>query len=88
MALDVTDFSADDKVKLRHFFEAAMRVYQETDDLKAGLKDSSTTLAEIWGIKPALLMKAARTAYKSSLEADKDQMDTVENLLEVAGRSS
>ena len=86
MAIDTQTLSAADRVKLRDFMDSAMRVFQETDDLKAGLKDTAKAIAEEFGWKPAVLTKAARTAYKSSLEADKEAFETMEEILEVTGR--
>jgi hypothetical protein len=86
MAIDTETLSANDRVKLNQFMDAAMRIFQETDDLKAGLKDSAKTIAEEFGWKPAILMKAARTAYKASIEEDKIAFDTMEEILEVTGR--
>jgi hypothetical protein len=86
MAIDTETLSANDRVKLNQFMDAAMRIFQETDDLKAGLKDSAKAIAEEFGWKPATLMKAARVAYKASIEEEKIAFDTVEEILEVCGR--
>lgn len=86
MAIDSETLSANDRVKLKSFMDSAMAVFQETDDLKAGLRDTAKAIAEEFGWKPGTLMKAARTAYKASIEADKEQFDIVEEILEITGR--
>jgi len=86
MALDTQTLSANDRVRLRDFMDGAMRVFQETDDLKAGLKDTAKTIAEEFGWKPSVLMKAARVAYKASIEEEKNAFDMIEEILEVTGR--
>lgn len=86
MAIDTETLSANDRIKLNQFMDAAMKIFQETDDLKAGLKDSAKAIAEEFGWKPATLMKAARVAYKASADEEKETFDTVEEILEVTGR--
>lgn len=66
--------------------DASMKIFQEMDDLKAGLKDTAKSLAEEFDVKPALLMKAARTAYKSNLNEQKEELDSVDMLLMATGR--
>ena len=79
--------SDTEKQKIKRFIDESSRVFQEVEDLKGGLTDLGKTLAEELGIKPALLMKAARAAYKQSLEDDKENFETVEELLIAAGRA-
>lgn len=86
MAIDTETLTSTDRIKLKDFMDSAMRVFQETDDLKAGLKDTAKAIAEEFGWKPGTLMKAARVAYKASIEEEKIQFDTVEEILEVTGR--
>jgi hypothetical protein len=86
MAIDTETLSANDRVKLNQFMDGAMRVFQETDDLKLGLKDTAKTIADEFGWKPGVLLKAARVAYKSSIEEDKIAFDTMEEILVVTGR--
>ena len=86
MALDTETLSSNDRVRLRDFMDGAMRVFQETDDLKAGLKDTAKAIAEEFGWKAGVLMKAARVAYKASIEEEKNAFDTIEEILEVTGR--
>jgi len=86
MAIDSETLSSNDRIKLKQFMDSAMSVFQETDDLKAGLKDTAKAIAEEFGWKPATLMKAARVAYKASIEEEKQAFDIVEEILELTGR--
>ena len=86
MSIDTQTLSANDRIKLNQFMDSAMRVFQETDDLKVGLKDTAKTLAEEFGWKPAQLMKAARVAYKASREDEKEAFNIVDEILEITGR--
>jgi len=88
MAIDNETLSTNDRIRLNQFMDSALRVFQETDDLKDGLKDTAKVLAEEFGWKPALLMKAARIAYKVSREAEKEAHNVVDEILEVTGRGN
>lgn len=88
MAIDTETLSANDRIRLGQFMESAMKVFQETDDLKAGLKDTAKTLAEEFGWKPAELLKAARIKYKASLTAEKESFSRVEEIIEITGGSN
>lgn len=78
----------DNKKKLEAFIAAGLRMSQDIVDLRDGLKDQAKALADDLGLdKPALLLKAVRTAFKSSLEADKAVQDTVEDILTITGHA-
>lgn len=77
--------SPDDKRKLDSFMEAAKRQLQDTDDIKDSLRDMAKNLAEELGVKAKHLMAAARTAYKNDLGQKKEDMSTVEDILNVTG---
>lgn len=77
--------SPDDKRKLDSFMDAAKRQLQEIDDIKGSLRDTAKGLAEEFGVKPKHLMSAARTALKNDLETKREDMSTVEDILNVTG---
>lgn len=84
MAFD--QLSSNDKVRLNQFMDQGMKVMQEITDLRDGLKDTAKSLAEEFDVKPALLMKALRSAWKASIDDEKAEIDQVENILEATGR--
>lgn len=86
MAIDTETLTSTDRIKLKSFMDTAIAAFQEIDDRKDSLKDAAKAIAEEFGWKPGTLMKAARVAYKVSIEAEKEQFDTVEEILEVTGR--
>lgn len=67
--------------------DSAVGVLSDMQTMKDGLKDTCASLAEELDVKPALLMKAARVAYKASLGEEKDKMSAIEDLLTAAGRA-
>jgi uncharacterized membrane protein len=83
MALD--SLSPDDKRKFNSWMEAALKELQEIDDRKNALRDSAKAVAEEFGIKAKELMASARTAFKNDLEAKKEAMDIVCDILIMTG---
>jgi hypothetical protein len=75
----------EDRKKFEGFMTAGLRVMQEIDDLKGGLKDTTKALAEEYGILPRKLTTALRTAYKNTLADKKEEMDVVEEILNLTG---
>ena len=76
-----------EKKKIKQFIDEALATFQEIDDRKGALKDLGKVIAEELGVKPGILMKAARTAFKQSLEDEKESYETVEDLLVAVGRA-
>jgi DNA-binding SARP family transcriptional activator len=85
MSLD--QLSNTDSQKLKDFMTQGLSVLQDIADLRDGLKDTAKNLAEELGVKPAVLNKALTTAFKSSLEDQKEVMDQVESVLISTGRA-
>jgi len=60
---------------------------QEVEDLNAGLSDTVKAIAESMDIKPTVLKKAIRIAFKSKLgEVNQDHEETV-HILETVGKT-
>lgn len=84
MALEA--LSSEDKAKLKHVIEEGLKVTQEIEDLRGGLKDTVKAVADELNIKPAVLNKAIRAAFKSSIDEEKETIDEVEEVLHHVGR--
>jgi len=84
MSLDT--LSSEEKTKLKNVIDQGMKVLQEIEDLNGGLKDTVKAVADELSIKPALLSRALKAAYKASIATDKEDFDTVEEILVVTGR--
>lgn len=87
MSLINGTISDTEKKKIKSFIDEALNTFTEIEDRKGALNDLGKVLAEELGIKPALLMKAARAAHKQALEDDKEAVETIEELLVAAGRA-
>lgn len=79
--------SPDDRKKLETYIDTAKHQFQEIDDIRESLKDLTKHLAEELAIKPKVLMQAAKIAYKNNLADHKEQMDSVEDVLEITGNT-
>jgi hypothetical protein len=73
--------SSDDQNKFDSFAEKAKHYFQEMEDIRGSLKDLSKALADELGVKPKLVMMAARTAYKDDLLAKQEDMEAMTELL-------
>jgi len=83
MALTINQ---EEKAKLTRLFDEATQVLQESDDLRAGLRDTVKHIAEELDIKPTVLNKAIKIAYKNSLSEERDAFDDMEMILETIKR--
>ena len=81
-------FNQAEKAKLIKLFDEATQVLQESDDLRAGLRDTVKHIAEELDIKPAVLNKAIKIAYKNSLSEERDAFDNIEMILDTIKRGS
>lgn len=84
--MSIEALSSHDVTKVKNVIDQGIKILQEIDDLRGGLKDTVKAIAEELDIKPALLNKAIKAAYKSNIEETKEIISDVEELLEVTGR--
>lgn len=83
----MTTFSSADVDKLKRIIQEGIHVTQEVDTLKEGLRDTVKAVAEELNIKPAVLNKAIRIAYKQEMGKAREEFDELETILESVGRS-
>ena len=79
-------FSSEEKAKLTQLINEGLTVLQEVDDLSDGLNDTVKAIAEEMQIKPAVLKKAVRTAYKADFDKHSDDYSQLENILATVGK--
>lgn len=77
--------SAGDKLKLEEFMRKGVAQLQEMEDIRGSLNDLAKHVAEETGRKPKDLMIAVRTAFKNDLDAKKEAMDAVAEILHLTG---
>ena len=78
----------EEKLKLTHLIDEGMKVLQDIQDLREGLKDTVGAIADEMDIKPALINKAIRAAHKRNLGEQKSNLSDVEDLLAVIGKKA
>tara|TARA_A100001015_G_C14791348_1_gene633191 strand:- start:240 stop:497 length:258 start_codon:yes stop_codon:yes gene_type:complete len=79
-------FSSEEKAKLTQLINEGITVMQEVDDLQEGLSDTVKAIAEEMQIKPTVLKKAMRTAYKADFDRHSDEYSELENILSTVGK--
>lgn len=79
-------FSSEEKAKLTQLINEGMTVMQEVEDLQEGLSDTVKAIAEEMQIKPTVLKKAMRTAYKADFDKHSDEYSELENILSTVGK--
>lgn len=85
MAFNKT-FNQEEVARLKKLVNEGMQVHFEMDALKEGLRDTVKAIAEEMDIKPSVLNKAIRIAYKVEFAKAKDDFDELETILATVGR--
>lgn len=80
-------FNAEEKAKLKHLMSEGMSVLSEIETLTGGLNDTIKAIAEEMDIKPTVLKKAVKTAYKSEFHKATEDYELLENILTSVGRT-
>ena len=79
-------FSSEEKAKLTQLVNEGITVMQEVDDLNEGLNDTVKAIAEELQIKPTVLKKAMKTAYKADFDKHSQDYSVLENILSTVGK--
>ena len=78
-------FSGDEKIKIKKLFPEGIQVMSEVNALSEGLNETVKAIAEELDMKPSILKKALRIAFKNEFAKEQDAFTEVEEVLEVAG---
>lgn len=81
----IRHYSQDDIVRLKELMREGCTVYREVEDLQGGLNDTIKSIAEEMNIRPAVLKKAVRTAYKNNLSEERSRFEELEDILQTLG---
>lgn len=85
--MDTKTFNGDQKIKLTQIINEGMQVMHEIDTLQGGLNDTIKAIAEELEVKPAILKKAIKLAHKAEFGKEKQDHETLENILETVGKT-
>jgi transposase-like protein len=80
-------FNNEAKIKLTQLINEGMAVMQEVETLNEGLSDTVKAIAEELEIKPSILKKAIRTAYKARLGETNKENEELNTILETVGKT-
>ena len=80
-------FNGDAKIKLTQLVNEGMATMHEIETLNEGLSDTIKAVAEELEIKPSLLKKAVRTAYKAKLGETNKENEELNTILETVGKT-
>lgn len=79
-------FTAEEKAKLDMLFRDGVTVLREVDDLSVGLAETIKAIGEELQVKPGVLKKALKTAYKDDFQHHSDDHEMLETLLATVGK--
>lgn len=80
-------FTNEAKIKLTQLINEGMAVMQEVETLNEGLTDTVKAIAEELEVKPSILKKAIRVAYKSRLGETNKENEELNTILETVGKT-
>ena len=81
-------FNPSEIAKLKQLMNEGIQVTGEVEALREGLKDTVKAIAEEMDMKPAVLNKAIRIAYKNEFAQVQDSFSAVEEVLQAVGRDT
>ena len=80
-------FNGEQKIKLTQIITEGMQVMHEIDTLQGGLNDTIKAVAEELEVKPSILKKAIRVAYKARLGETNKENEELNTILETVGKT-
>jgi phage host-nuclease inhibitor protein Gam len=81
------NFSSEQKAKLTQLINEGMQVMMEVETLNGGLNDTVKAIAEELEIKPAVLKKAIKVAYKAEFGKAQQDHELLETILTTVGKT-
>ena len=80
-------FNGDAKIKLTQLVNEGMATMHEIETLNEGLSDTIKAVAEELEIKPSILKRAVKTAYKARLGETNKENEELNTILETVGKT-
>lgn len=88
--MSLTTLTAEETTQIKQTVAAGEQVLSEIDELKESMKEYVKNLAEELDVKPAVINKAIRLAYKqrkeNAIQVAQEELSEVEILLHAAGK--
>ena len=86
--MPVRSFNSNEIAKLKQLMNEGIQVTGEVEALREGLKDTVKAISEEMDMKPAVLNKAIRIAYKNEFAQVQDSFSADEEVLQAVGRDT
>ena len=86
--MPIRTFGPNEIAKLKQLMNEGIQVTGEVEALREGLKDTVKAISEEMDMKPAVLNKAIRIAYKNEFAQVQDSFSAVEEVLQAVGRDT
>lgn len=80
-------FDQEQKTKIIQIINEGMQVMHEVETLNSGLTDTVKAIADELDVKPSVLKKAIRLAFKSSFSQEQEDHELLETILQAAGKN-
>jgi len=80
-------FNAEATLKIKQILNEGIATLQEVETLNESLNDTIKNIATELEIKPSVLKRAIKIAYKQTLSTVNEENQELNELLEVAGKS-
>ena len=77
----------EEQERLKTIINEGIQVTQEISYLREGLRDTVNAIAEELDLKPSILNKAIRVAFKGELQKHRNEFSQLEEILETVGRT-
>lgn len=78
-------FNGDEKDKLKQLVREGIQVMREMETLKEGLNDTVKNLAKEFEVKPGVLKRAIKTAYRADWDQTEQDHLQLEHILDAVG---
>ena len=74
-------YGPEEKAKLERLINEGSTVMQEMEDLREGLKETVKVVAEELELKPSIINKAIKIAYKDNWNSHQEEWEEIEGIL-------
>jgi len=78
-------FNGEEKERLKDLVREGIQVMREIESLNEGINDTIKNMAKEFEVKPAVLKKAIKTAYKAEWDRTEADHLQLEHILDAVG---
>lgn len=78
-------FNGEEKERLKDLVREGIQVMREIESLNEGINDTIKNMAKEFEVKPAVLKRAIKTAYKAEWDRTEEEHLQLEHILDAVG---